>query len=80
MIVVRNDVLERHPELAAALFDAFTQAKQNYLERIRSGEAPAPRTSVIASWRSGSAIRCRMASTRTRNRLQRSCATRISSG
>jgi 4,5-dihydroxyphthalate decarboxylase len=39
MIVVRNDVLERHPELAGALFDAFTQAKQNYLDRIRSGEA-----------------------------------------
>ncbi|OLL32317.1 hypothetical protein BTH42_07680 [Burkholderia sp. SRS-W-2-2016] len=39
MIVVRNDVLERHPTLAAALFDAFTQAKANYLERIRSGEA-----------------------------------------
>jgi 4,5-dihydroxyphthalate decarboxylase len=39
MIVVRNDVLERHPGLALALFDAFTQAKQNYLERIRSGEA-----------------------------------------
>lgn len=39
MIVVRNDVLERHPGLASALFEAFTQAKANYLERIRSGEA-----------------------------------------
>ncbi|NKJ50600.1 hypothetical protein CIC12_28505 [Burkholderia sp. SG-MS1] len=39
MIVVRNDVLQRHPGLAMALFVAFTQAKQNYLERIRSGEA-----------------------------------------
>jgi 4,5-dihydroxyphthalate decarboxylase len=39
MIVVRNDVLERHPGLALALFDAFTRAKQNYLDRIRSGEA-----------------------------------------
>ncbi|MFT4065746.1 ABC transporter substrate-binding protein [Paraburkholderia sp.] len=39
MIVVRNDVLDRHPALATALFDAFTQAKAGYLERIRSGEA-----------------------------------------
>ncbi|WP_233852809.1 ABC transporter substrate-binding protein [Paraburkholderia sp. HD33-4] len=39
MIVVRNDVLERHPTLASALFDAFEQAKENYLERIRSGAA-----------------------------------------
>ncbi|NML32595.1 ABC transporter substrate-binding protein [Paraburkholderia antibiotica] len=39
MIVVRNDVLERHPTLAGALFDAFTQAKVNYLERIRNGTA-----------------------------------------
>jgi 4,5-dihydroxyphthalate decarboxylase len=39
MIVVRNEVLERHPDLATALFDAFTQAKSNYLERVRRGEA-----------------------------------------
>lgn len=39
VIVVRNDVLERLPRLPAALFDAFTRAKQNYLQRIESGEA-----------------------------------------
>jgi 4,5-dihydroxyphthalate decarboxylase len=39
MIVVRNEVLERHPTLATALFDAFALAKANYLERIRRGEA-----------------------------------------
>lgn len=39
MIVVRNDVLERNPTLATALFDAFERAKANYLERIRSGAA-----------------------------------------
>lgn len=39
VIVVRNDVLERHPELPALLFDAFGQAKENYLQRVRSGQA-----------------------------------------
>jgi len=42
VIVVRNDVLDRHPSLAMALFDAFTQAKQNYLARIESGAAARP--------------------------------------
>lgn len=39
VIVVRNDVIERLPHLPVALFEAFTQAKQNYLARIASGEA-----------------------------------------
>ncbi|MDR5734030.1 ABC transporter substrate-binding protein [Caballeronia sp. LZ025] len=39
VIVVRNDVLERYPELALALFEAFTSAKENYLARVRSGSA-----------------------------------------
>ncbi|MDR5825986.1 ABC transporter substrate-binding protein [Caballeronia sp. LZ043] len=39
VIVVRNDVLERHPLLASALFDAFSAAKENYLARVRSGAA-----------------------------------------
>ncbi|MDR5752469.1 ABC transporter substrate-binding protein [Caballeronia sp. LZ024] len=39
VIVVRNDVLEKHPTLALALFNAFTNAKENYLERVRTGSA-----------------------------------------
>lgn len=39
VIVVRNDVLRANPELPMALFEAFTMAKDNYLARIRSGEA-----------------------------------------
>jgi len=41
VIVVRNELLKRHPELASSLFDAFVKAKQNYLDRVRSGEAAA---------------------------------------
>jgi 4,5-dihydroxyphthalate decarboxylase len=42
VIVVRNEVLTRHPGLPAALFDAFIEAKQHYLERVRSGAAAGP--------------------------------------
>lgn len=37
VIVVRNEVLERHPDLALKLFEAFSQAKRNYLRRIEEG-------------------------------------------
>lgn len=37
LIVVRNDVLDAHPELAVALFDAFTESKNQYLQRLRGG-------------------------------------------
>jgi 4,5-dihydroxyphthalate decarboxylase len=39
VIVVKNDVLERYPSLARALFEAFSLAKENYLARVRSGSA-----------------------------------------
>lgn len=39
VIAVRNDVLERHPELAMRLFDAFTRARDNYWARVKAGEA-----------------------------------------
>jgi 4,5-dihydroxyphthalate decarboxylase len=42
VIVVRNDVLDRHPGLGRTLFDAFSQAKENYLTRVRSGIAAGP--------------------------------------
>lgn len=39
VIVVRDDVLGRDPDLAGALFEAFTLAKENYLARLASGAA-----------------------------------------
>jgi 4,5-dihydroxyphthalate decarboxylase len=41
-IVVKTDVLEKHPWIARALFDAFTKAKAPYLERLKRGEGPTP--------------------------------------
>jgi 4,5-dihydroxyphthalate decarboxylase len=39
VIVVRNEVLARHPDLPRRLFAAFVAAKENYLARVRSGAA-----------------------------------------
>ncbi|RKP57838.1 ABC transporter substrate-binding protein [Pararobbsia silviterrae] len=39
VIVVRNDVLARMPELPQRLYAAFTEAKERYLTRMRSGAA-----------------------------------------
>jgi len=34
-VVVRDDVLEAHPELAQDIFDAFTEAKRLYVEQLK---------------------------------------------
>ena len=41
-IVVRNDVLDAHPDLAADLFDACVAAKRIYVDRLRSGQIAEP--------------------------------------
>lgn len=42
LIVVRDDVLERHPEVAGQLFEAFSESKQVYLDRLTSGQIDKP--------------------------------------
>jgi ABC-type amino acid transport substrate-binding protein len=37
LVVVKDDLLEAHPGLAATIFDAFAEAKRLYIERLRSG-------------------------------------------
>jgi 4,5-dihydroxyphthalate decarboxylase len=37
LVVVKDAVLQRYPEVAAALFDAFTEAKQRYVSQLRDG-------------------------------------------
>jgi 4,5-dihydroxyphthalate decarboxylase len=41
-IVLKDEVLAKHPFFARALFDAFTEAKQPYLERLKAGIGSAP--------------------------------------
>src|SRR4029077_5246076 len=41
-IVVKTDVLARHPVIGRALYDAFVEAKKPHLERLARGERHAP--------------------------------------
>jgi 4,5-dihydroxyphthalate decarboxylase len=41
-IVLKDELVARHPWLPRALFDAFSRAKNEWLERLRSGEANTP--------------------------------------
>ena len=41
-IVVKEEVLRKHPFVARSLFDAFTAAKRPYLERLKAGHGNAP--------------------------------------
>jgi 4,5-dihydroxyphthalate decarboxylase len=42
LVVVRDELLEAHPELAAEVFDAFARAKESYVERLRAGAIADP--------------------------------------
>jgi 4,5-dihydroxyphthalate decarboxylase len=41
-IVLKEDVLAKHPGLAVDVFDAFVRSKQLYLERLKSGRIEKP--------------------------------------
>ena len=42
LIVVRDDLLDAHPDLATDLFAAYARAKRRYVERLRRGEIEDP--------------------------------------
>ena len=42
LIVVRDDLLDAHPDLAADVFAAFAEAKNRYVERLRRDEIREP--------------------------------------
>jgi 4,5-dihydroxyphthalate decarboxylase len=42
LVVVRDELLEQHPGLAADLFDAFDRARLQYVDRLRAGAVEAP--------------------------------------
>ncbi|HET6629672.1 MAG TPA: hypothetical protein VFG91_07845 [Woeseiaceae bacterium] len=42
LIVVRDDVLERFPEAAVALFEAFSESKRRYLDQLAAGTLANP--------------------------------------
>ena len=42
LVVVKDEILEAHADLAPDLFDAFVRSKQPYLERLKSGAIEKP--------------------------------------
>jgi 4,5-dihydroxyphthalate decarboxylase len=42
LVVIKDDLLEAHPGLAAAVFDAFAEAKNIYVRRLREGAIDDP--------------------------------------
>lgn len=42
LVVVRDEVLRRHPDAAAAVFEAFAESKRRYVTRLRAGAIAAP--------------------------------------
>ncbi|WP_347058348.1 ABC transporter substrate-binding protein [Blastococcus sp. HT6-30] len=40
LVVVRDELLEQHPDLGRRVFDAFTESKRRYVEQLRSGALP----------------------------------------
>ena len=42
LIVVKDDVLKAHPQLAPALFEAFAESKRRYVAKLRSGSIDKP--------------------------------------
>jgi len=42
LVVLRNDVLDAHPDAAVAVFKAFAQSKNIYLDKLQGGEIEEP--------------------------------------
>jgi 4,5-dihydroxyphthalate decarboxylase len=40
LVVVRDELLEAHPDLGVRVFDAFARSKQRYVEQLRAGTLP----------------------------------------
>jgi 4,5-dihydroxyphthalate decarboxylase len=42
LVVIKDELIASHPDLAAGVFDAFAQAKRVYLERLKAGQIEKP--------------------------------------
>jgi 4,5-dihydroxyphthalate decarboxylase len=42
LIVAKEELLDAHPDLAPDIFNAFAEAKRNYVERLRNGQIEKP--------------------------------------
>jgi 4,5-dihydroxyphthalate decarboxylase len=42
LVVIRDELLEQHPDLGVQVFDAFARSKQHYVEQLRAGTLAEP--------------------------------------
>jgi ABC-type nitrate/sulfonate/bicarbonate transport system substrate-binding protein len=42
LIVIKDELIAQHPELAADVFNTFTEAKRKYIERLKAGQIAKP--------------------------------------
>ena len=42
LVVIKDEVLQRYPDVATAVFDAFAEAKKRYVDRLRAGGIDKP--------------------------------------
>jgi 4,5-dihydroxyphthalate decarboxylase len=42
LVVIKDELIARHPDLAADVFDAFAAAKRHYLDRLKAGKIEKP--------------------------------------
>jgi 4,5-dihydroxyphthalate decarboxylase len=42
LVVIRDDLIAKHPDLAADVFDAFARAKRAYVDRLKAGRIDEP--------------------------------------
>lgn len=40
LVVIRDELLEQHPDLGRRVFDAFAESKRRYVEQLRAGTLP----------------------------------------
>jgi 4,5-dihydroxyphthalate decarboxylase len=41
-VVIKDELIAKHPDLAADVFDAFAEAKRRYLEQLKAGRIDKP--------------------------------------
>src|SRR5262249_20271372 len=42
LVVIKDELIAKHPDLAADVFDAFARAKRHYVERLKAGRIEKP--------------------------------------
>jgi 4,5-dihydroxyphthalate decarboxylase len=48
LVVVKDEVLQKYPEVASSVMEAFTEAKERYVARLRDGDVTTPSDRMYA--------------------------------